>query len=115
LPEREYFVLEEIGKRWGINRPETNYYAENGLLEVSTRVRGAVLDAGSVEVDGDGRWLKILEDRYRFSGLVALHEHDLSEVFLSGEARIRSFRAEEGQNGKVRLNMRSLLDEIADS
>ena len=97
LPEKEYFSLEEIERRWGVERADTIYYAENGLLQISTRVRGAVLDAGFVEVDGDGRWLKILEDRYRFSGLVALHEHDLTEVFLSGGAWILSFRAEEGR------------------
>ena len=97
LPEKEYFLLKEIEKRWGIKRPDTIYYAENGLLEVSTRVRRIMLDAGLVEADGDGRWFKILEDRSTFSGLVALLEHDLTEVFLHGAAWVHSFRAEEGR------------------
>jgi hypothetical protein len=97
LPEKDYFSLEEVEERWGMRRRDTIYYAENGLLEISIRVRGVVLDAGFVEVDEDGRWLKILEDRYRFSGLLALHEHDLTEVFLHGAARVHSFRAEEGR------------------
>jgi hypothetical protein len=95
LPEKEYFTLREIERRWRVEREDTVYYAENGLLEVSTRVRRVVLDTGFVEVDGEGRWFKILEDRYRFSGLVALHEHDLTEIFLSGAAWIHSFRAEQ--------------------
>ena len=95
LPEKDYFSLEEVEERWGMQRRDTIYYAENGLLEISTRVRKVVLDAGFVEVDVEGHWLKMLEDRYRFSGLVALHEHDLTEVFVSGAAWVHSFRAEE--------------------
>jgi hypothetical protein len=97
LPEKEYFSLEEIEERWAMRRRDTIYYAENGLLEVSIRVRRVVLDGGFVEVDEDRRWLKMLEDRYHFSGLLALHEHDLTEVFLQGAAWVHSFRAEEGR------------------
>lgn len=43
LPEKEYFALEEIERRWGTERVDTIYYAENGLLG---RDRGAHVRSG---------------------------------------------------------------------
>ena len=62
LPEKEYFSLREIERRWGIERADTIYYAENGLLKVATRVRHVLVETGFVEIDLDGRWFRVLDE-----------------------------------------------------
>jgi hypothetical protein len=46
LPEKEYFALKEIERRWGTERTDTIYYAENGLLEIAMRVVGITIETG---------------------------------------------------------------------
>ena len=67
LPEKEYFALEEIERRWGTERVDTIYYAENGLLEIAVRVvgvgigKGAVVRQGSPE--GHGAGFRVMRSR----------------------------------------------------
>lgn len=91
LPENEYFALEEIEERWNIRRLDTVYYAENGLLEVATRVVGVVIETGIIETEPDGRWCKLLEDHARYSGLLTLRACDLATIFRRGSAVINFF------------------------
>ena len=51
------------------------YLAENGLLKVSVRLYGALLEQGSYEVEDDRQWFTIPEDRSPFHGL-----QDLSQL-----------------------------------
>ncbi|QLH37894.1 MAG: hypothetical protein HWD60_01315 [Defluviicoccus sp.] len=70
---------------------DTIYYAENGLLEVATRVVGVVIETGIIETEPDGRWFKLLEDHARYSGLLTLRACDLATIFRRGSAVINFF------------------------
>jgi hypothetical protein len=101
LPEKEYFALEEIEERWGIQRRDTTYYAENGLLEIMMRVVGVVIEVGIIETEPNGRWFSILEDHRRYSGLLALRACDLAILLRRGSMTIRCFRAGEERYGDI--------------
>ena len=93
LPEKEYFALEEIEERWNIRRLDTVYYAENGLLEIATRVVGVVIETGIIETESDGRWFRLPEERRRCSGLLTLRACDLAILLRRGSMTIQCFQA----------------------
>ena len=66
LPQKEYFALEEIEERWGIQRRDTIYYAENGLLKIAMRVVGITIETGIIEPEADGRWFRLIEDQSHY-------------------------------------------------
>src|SRR5512147_1112455 len=95
LPEKEYFALEEIERRWGTERVDTIYYAENGLLEIAMRVVGVVIETetGIIETEPYGRWFRLLEDHRRYSGLLTLRACDLAILLRRGTMTIQCFQA----------------------
>jgi hypothetical protein len=101
LPEKEYFALEEIERRWGTERVDTTYYAENGLLEIAMRVIGVVIETGIIETEPNGRWFRLLEDHRRYSGLLALRACDLAVLLRRGSMTIRCFGAGEERYGDI--------------
>jgi hypothetical protein len=101
LPEKEYFALEEIEERWNIRRVDTVYYAENGLIEISMRVVGVVIETGLIETEADGRWFRLLEDHRRFSGLLTLRACDLAILLRRDSMTIHSFRVGEERYGDI--------------
>ena len=66
LPEKEYFCLDEIEERWDIQRRDTIYYAENGLLKIAMRVVGVTIETGIIEPEADGRWFRLIEDQSHY-------------------------------------------------
>jgi hypothetical protein len=101
LPEKEYFVLDEIEERWSIQRRDTIYYAENGLLEIAMRVVGVVIETGIIETELNGRWFRLLEDHTRYSGLLTLRACDLAVLLRRGSMTVRCFRAGEQRYGDI--------------
>jgi hypothetical protein len=101
LPEKEYFALEEIERRWGTERADTIYYAENGLLEIAMRVVGVTIETGIIETEPDGRWYKILEDHRWHSGLLTLCSHDLALLLRRGSTIIHDFDPGENRYGDI--------------
>ncbi len=102
LPPKEYFTLEEIEERWRMRRRDLVYYAENGLLELSARVVEVVLERGAIEEGPDGRWCRVPDGAGPYTGLLALRERDLMEVFRNQGFHVRSFRAAKGRYCEVR-------------
>lgn len=101
LPEKEYFTLEEVEERWSMERRDTIYYAENGLLKVAIRVFDLVIETGVIEKEPDGRWIRVLEDYTRYSGLLVLLSCDLATLFWHGSTIIDSFHVGEGRYGDI--------------
>jgi hypothetical protein len=91
LPEKEYFCLDEVEERWGIQRRDTIYYAENGLLEIAMRVAGITIETGLIEPEPDGGCYKVPEDYRRYSGLLTLCSCDLALLLRRGSATIHGF------------------------
>jgi hypothetical protein len=101
LPEKEYFTLEEIEERWAIQRRDTIYYAENGLLKIAMRVVGIIMETGIIEPKPDGRWFRLIEGQSHYSGLLTLRAFDLAMLLRRGAMTIRSFEAGENRYGDI--------------
>lgn len=101
LPEKGYFVLDEIEERWGMQRRDTVYYAKNGLIRIATHVFGAVVETGIIETEPDGRWFRLPEEHMRYSGLLTLRACDLATIFRRGSASINFFDPGDGRYGDI--------------
>lgn len=88
-----YFDLEEITERWHVRTHDLAYMAENGELRVSTRLEGARLERGTLEV-ANGQSFRIPYRQDWFSGILDLRRSDAFRVFRDGQARIVHFGAE---------------------
>jgi hypothetical protein len=101
LPKKEYFTLEEIERRWGTERADTIYYAENGLLEIAMRVVGVTIESGLIEPEPDGSCYKVPEEYRRYSGLLTLCSCDLALLLRRGSATIYCFDPGDQRYGDI--------------
>ena len=76
------------------------YMVENGEMHVSTRLEGARLERGMLEVE-DMRKSRIPYDREWFSGIVDLRRCDAFRVFRDGQAEIVHFEADDDEYAAV--------------
>jgi hypothetical protein len=95
LPEKEYFTLKEIERRWGTERADTIYYAENGLLAVAVPATGLRIEIGQVVAVAGGEALGVQAERLRATGPLRLRERDAATALRRGSAEITEFWAEE--------------------
>lgn len=92
--EKDYFTLEEIEARWGMPRRDLVYLAENGLLKVSVRLFGAVIETGYIEEDAEtGQGFTVPCSQDRFKGLQDLRDFDAYKIFTNGSSVISAFDA----------------------
>jgi hypothetical protein len=95
LPKKEYFALKEIERRWGTERTDTIYYAENGLLAVAVPATELRIEVGKVVAVACGEALRVPAERLRACGPLRLRARDVATVLRRGSAEITEFRAEE--------------------
>ena len=95
-----YFDLEEITERWHVRTHDLAYMAENGELRVSTRLEGARLERGMLELE-NGQEFRIPHGSDWFSGILDLRRCDAYRVFRDGHARIVNFGAEDREYAAI--------------
>ena len=98
--EKRYFTLRETAARWGVTTDDLAYMAENGELRVSTRLEGARLERGTLEV-ANGQSFRIPYRQDWFSGILDLRRSDAFRVFRDGRARIVHFGADQPEYATV--------------
>ena len=98
--DKLYFTVKEIARRWGVRKCDIAYMVENGEMHVSTRLEGARLERGMLEVE-DMRESRIPYDREWFSGIVDLRRCDAFRVFRDGQAEIVHFEADDDEYAAV--------------
>ena len=91
--EKDYFALDEMAERWEMPLRDLVYLAENGLLKVSVRLYGALLEHGSYEEIDQDQWCSIPESQAPFHGLQDLRTHDAYRLFHEGVLRVDRFDA----------------------
>jgi hypothetical protein len=96
LPQKEYFALTEVERRWGMRRPDTAYFAENGRIEVSIRAHDLDVEEGTA-AHPKAPWGRSTERRWRHGGLLPLRPVDLSAVLRRGSNLVAEFKAEPGR------------------
>ena len=75
--DKMYFTLKETGARWKLAMEDLGYLAENGHLRVSTRLEGARLERGTIEIERD-REFRIPHEQEWFSGIIDLRACPIS-------------------------------------
>ena len=98
--DKMYFTVKEVARRWGVRKCDIAYLVENDELKVSTRLEGARLERGTLEV-ANGQSFKIPYQQDWFSGILDLRRSDAYRVFRDGQARIVHFDAEEQEYAAV--------------
>jgi hypothetical protein len=91
--EKRYFTLRETAERWEVAMEDLGYLAENGDLRVSTRLEGAHLERGTIEVE-HGQEFRIPHEQAWFSGVIDLQRRDAYRIFREGRAEVVHFHAE---------------------
>jgi hypothetical protein len=95
LPQKDYFGLSEVERRWRMKRTDTVYYAENGRVEISIRTHGLDIEEGTA-THPKAPWGRSTQRRLRHDGLLPLRAEDLSKVLRRGAALVVHFKAEPG-------------------
>jgi len=93
LPEKHWFRIADVAKRWEILPSDVEDYALDELLRLSVFVVDLRAEAGICERD-DHTHHHILEDMQVLNGPQPLCRGSLLEIFRDGRAEVRSFRAE---------------------
>ena len=91
--DKMYFTLRETAARWELAMEDLGYLAENGDLRVSTRLEGAYLERGTIEIER-GQEFRIPHEQEWFSGIIDLRRRDAYHIFREGIAELVYFHAE---------------------
>jgi hypothetical protein len=93
LPEKRWFRIADVAKRWGISPSEVEDYALDEMLRLSVFVVDLPAEAGICERDDHGHHY-ILEDMPILNGPQPLCRASLLSIFRDGLAEVGSFRTE---------------------
>ena len=93
LPEKRWFRISDVAKRWEIPPSDVEDYALDELLQLSVFVVDLRAEAGICERD-DHRHHHILEDMPILNGPQPLCRATLLSIFRDGLAEVGSFRTE---------------------
>jgi hypothetical protein len=93
LPEKRWFRIADVAKRWEIPPSDVEDYALDELLRLSVFVVDLPAEAGICERDDHGHH-HILEDMPILNGPQPLCRASLLSIFRDGLAEVGTFRAE---------------------
>jgi len=92
LPEKRWFRISDVAKRWEIPLSDVEDYALDELLQLFVFVVDLQAEAGICERDDHTYHHLILEDMPILNGPQPLCRGSLLEIFRDGRAEVRSFR-----------------------
>lgn len=93
LPEKRWFRIADVAKRWEIPASDVEDYALDELLQLSVFVVDLPAEAGICELDDHGHH-HILDDMPILNGPQPLYRASLLAIFRDGLAEVGGFRAE---------------------
>lgn len=102
LPPRQWFRIEEIAKRWGLQPPEIEAYALDETLELSVFVASVRAEEGTWETVDERSDSALCEQGMILDGPQPLLRSSLLEIFRNGQAEVRNFRSPQAR-GFLRL------------
>ena len=91
--DKHYFDAGRSLGPLGLRIGDLGYLAENGDLRVSTRLEGAHLERGTIEIER-GQEFRIPHEQEWFSGIIDLRRRDAYHIFREGIAELVYFHAE---------------------
>jgi len=91
LPQKRWFRIAEVAKRWSIPPSDIEDYALDEMLQLAVFVVGIAAEAGTWEPCGDS-FSAIPDDLPILNGPQPLDRRSLLEILREGQARVRAFR-----------------------
>lgn len=91
LPQKRWFRIAEVAKRWSIPPSDIEDYALDEMLQLAVFVVGIAAEAGTWEPCGDS-FSAIPGDLPILNGPQPLDRRSLLEILREGQARVRAFR-----------------------
>ena len=86
FPQRKYYRLETLEKRWGVEHDDIIYAIENGMLRACIWLPLCFVEKRHKE---NGRF--VVADTKQLEGLVSLRSRDCRKVFSKGESKVCCF------------------------
>ncbi len=99
FPQREYYRVDALKKRWGVEEDDIRYALETGQLRACIWLQEMVVE--KVRHNGEFR---IICGQERITGLVVVQENDCRRIFSNKQARIRCFRSLQDHHTCLRLS-----------
>lgn len=91
LPQKRWFRVAEVAKRWDVPPADIEDYALDELIELSVLVADVPAEAGWWETGGDGEF-KVPHEQIVLNGPQPLLRSSLLEIFRNGQAQVITFR-----------------------
>lgn len=93
LPQKRWFRIAEVAKRWAVPLSDIEDYALDEMLELAVFVVDIPAEAGSWEPGGRSD-IRSLQDLPILNGPQPLLRASLLAIFRDGQAEVRAFRSE---------------------
>lgn len=96
LPEKEYFYLQDVSKRWAVELPDLRYYAEHGLLTLQTWLPDTIVKLYRHKRTEDGEVAPVQVGVTSFKGYAVVEPDELRKVFRHDRHSVSLFRSADG-------------------
>jgi hypothetical protein len=93
LPEKDYFTLEDLAKRWGTDLCNLRYYAEHNLLEAQVWLGNKAVKVYQMQETRRGDKVPVQIGLEDYKGYVILEADEIRQVFRYGKRAIGKFTA----------------------
>jgi hypothetical protein len=98
LPQKRWFRVAEVAKRWAMPLSDIEDYALDDVLQLAVFVVDIPAEAGTWETGGDGGDTRALQDIPILNGPQPLLRASLAEIFREGQAGVSAFRTAQPSN-----------------
>ena len=92
LPQKRWFRIAEVAKRWAMPLSDIEDYALDEMLQLAVFVVDIPAETGSWETGEGGGESRLLQDLPILNGPQPLLRASLLEIFREGQAEVRAFR-----------------------
>jgi hypothetical protein len=97
LPQKHWFRIADVTKRWAMPLSDIEDYALDEMLQLAVFVVDIPAETGSWETGGGGD-ARLLQDLPILNGPQPLLRSSLLEIFREGQAEVRAFRTTRPSN-----------------
>ena len=91
VPPRDYFRLNTLLQRWGMDEDRLHHYIETGKLSCCIFLRDSWMNYGKLRLQRNGERAFQTEEKFCVRGLVGLLPEDCQWIFRDGKTKVSLF------------------------
>lgn len=92
LPEKNYYLLCDVGERWRVSPQDVRYYAENGLLEIQTWLPEIIVKLFRNKKTEDGEIAPVQIGVSDYKGYAIVEPDELRKIFRNSPRPVNRFK-----------------------